>query len=147
MTAGVGTLQSNHGFGPFIANQVIVDLTYLKPWLKNAKDLNTFTSPGPGTHRGMNWMMHGELNAAVRGDKLNGPMQKIRNRVNENLMARLPPQAFTGDMRTGFEEISMSNFSNCCCELSKYVRSLTDGGVGMKSKYNPPSDHKQMELI
>jgi len=133
----VEALQSLHGWGAFMSYQVVVDLTYSKLWLKTASDYNTFTSPGPGTTKGMNWILTGNLNAEIRGDKLNEPMQRIRPLVNECVRSLVKKSEWTGDFFTGFAEISMSNYSNCCCETSKMVRSIMDGGTErMKNKYN-----------
>lgn len=137
MGKAVGALLQNHGWGPFLANQVVVDLTYLPRWLKKAEDYNTFTSPGPGTTKGMNWMITGKMNGGIFGPKLNKHMIRFRQLVNKEVRRQLPKNAWTGDMTTGFEEISMSNYSNCNCELSKMIRSLKDGGANMKNKYVP----------
>jgi hypothetical protein len=135
MGRAVEALQQHHGFGPFIANQVVVDLTYLDPWLKKAEDYNTFTSPGPGTIKGMNWMISGKMNGGIPGNKLNKHMIKFRELVNKEVRRQVPAKYWTGNMKTGFEDISMSNYSNCNCETSKMVRSLKDGGANMKNKY------------
>lgn len=136
MALAVEALSKQHGFGPFIANQVIVDMTYLDRWLKRAPDYNTFTSPGPGTIKGMNWMITGKMNGGISGKKLNEHMIRFRELVNAEVRRQLPKSAWTNDMKTGFEEISMSNYSNCNCETSKMVRSVKDGGANMKNKYS-----------
>jgi hypothetical protein len=135
MTKAVAALSKHHGWGPFLANQVVVDMTYMDRWLKKAPDYNTFTSPGPGTVKGMNWMITGRMDGGVQGRKMNSEMIRFRDLVNLEVKRQLPKEAWTGNMTTGFEEISMSNYSNCNCETSKMVRSLKDGGANMKNKY------------
>ena len=133
----VESLRSLHGWGSFMSYQVVVDLTYSKRWLKGAEDYNTYTSPGPGTTRGMNWILSGSLQGPVKADKLNAPMQRVRVLVNKRVKKMVKKSEWTGDFYTGFAEISMSNYSNCCCETSKMVRSILDGGTDrMKNKYD-----------
>ena len=135
MAKGVSTLSGFHGWGPFMANQVIVDLSYSNHWLEKADDYNTFTSPGPGTTRGMNWMISGKMDGKVNGKNLNAPMIYFRDQVNACLREKVPKKWWTDNMETGFQEISMSNYSNVNCELAKMVRSINDGGTAMKTKY------------
>lgn len=137
MLEAVSTLTKCHGFGPFIANQVVVDLTYSKKWLGKAPDLNTFTSPGPGTVKGMNWILTGNLHSGISGKKLGPDMIRTRDLVNMTVKKLVPKKYWTGDFRTGFADVSMPNYSNCNCELSKMVRSIQDGGTHrMKNKYD-----------
>lgn len=137
MASAVEALQKHHGWGPFLANQVVVDMTYMRRWLQKAEDYNTFTSPGPGTIKGMNWMITGKMNGGISGKKLNADMIKFRELVNKEVKRQVPAEWYTDDMETGFEEISMSNYSNCNCETSKMVRSQKDGGANMKNTYKP----------
>jgi hypothetical protein len=136
MVEAVAAITSHRGWGPFLANQAVVDLTYSKKWLGRASDLNTFTSPGPGTCKGMNWMITGRMNGGIAGKKLNEHMIRFRNQVNAEIKSRVPTAYWTCDFRTGFAPISMPNYSNCNCETSKMIRSIQDGGAGMKNKYN-----------
>ncbi len=130
-------IQSIHGFGPFLSYQVAVDLSYSSKWLKTASDYNTFTSPGPGTTRGMNWILTGKLGAKIKNRALNEPMNRVRPLVNAEVRKLVSDKEWTGNPLTGFAEISMSNYSNCCCETSKMVRSILDGGTErMKNKYD-----------
>jgi len=131
--AAIGSL---HGFGPFLSYQVAVDLSYSKNWLGSAEDVNTFTSPGPGTTKGMNWIISGSLHGKVRGPGLNPHMNRVLPKVNRLVRKMVSKKEWNGDPFTGFAEISMSNYSNCCCETSKMVRSILDGGTHrMKNKY------------
>ncbi len=137
MTDAMTAICKYHGIGPFIGNQILVDLSYSKKWLGRAPDINTFTSPGPGTTKGMNWMISGHMNGPVRGKHLNEPMIRFRGLVNNAVKRKVPARLWTGDYRTGFTNVDMSGYSNVNCELSKMVRSIIDGDTGrMKNKYN-----------
>ena len=46
-------LQQVHGWGPFLAAQVVADLKYVEP-LKSAADWATFAVSGPGSSKGLN---------------------------------------------------------------------------------------------
>jgi hypothetical protein len=59
LEGAVKALRANHGWGPFMAYQVVVDLTYTDKWLGSAPDLNTFNSAGPGTTRGLSRVFYG----------------------------------------------------------------------------------------
>lgn len=136
MAEACAALTSQRGWGMFMSNQVAVDLSYSKKWLGNAPDLNTFTSPGPGTTRGMNWVLSGSLRPVLTGDRLNADMQRLRILVNRQVKKMVKKSEWTDDFRTGFAEISMPNYSNCNCETSKMVRSILDGDTSrMKNKY------------
>lgn len=137
MVDSLAALTSFHGWGAFMSNQVLVDLSYSKKWLGRAPDLNTFTSPGPGTTKGMNWLLNGHMQAVYKGDKLNEPMIRTRDLVNAAVRAKVPAKYWTEDPWTGFATISMPNYSNCHCETSKMVRSILDGDTSrMKNRYN-----------
>jgi hypothetical protein len=135
MEKAVLALTSCHGWGAFMAYQVIVDLSYSEKWLRRASDFNTFTSPGPGTTRGMNWTHTGVLRPSIHGRNLNPLMIQYRRAVNEILRDKVSEKFRTNDPFTGFAPLSMSNYSNTNCELSKYVRSLRDGGAAMRNNY------------
>lgn len=134
MAEAVETLRTQQGWGPFMAYQVVVDLSYSKRWLAKADDYNTYTSAGPGTTRGMNRLMYGGKIVKKKSAQLSEPMQIALPKVNELLKARVKDKHWTGDFRTGFAPISMSNFSNSCCEYDKYCRLI--GGEGEpRSRY------------
>lgn len=133
----VEALSQEKGWGAFMSYQVIVDLSYSDQWLRKAEDFNLFTSPGPGTTRGMNRLMYGGKKALKKADELRTPMQIALGKVNRLLrerVARGGDRWWTDDFRTGFQELSMSNFSNANCEYDKYCRLL--GGEGEpRSRY------------
>jgi hypothetical protein len=134
MESFVTEMTKCHGWGAFMAYQVAVDLSYSKKWLGNAPDVHTYTSPGPGTTRGMARLMTGGKKAELRGKALNKYMIKLREKMNERGKELINPKWWTGDFKTGFAELSMPNVSNCCCEFDKYCRLI--GGEGEpRSRY------------
>lgn len=134
MAKAVESLKKNQGWGAFMAYQVIVDLSYSDRWLRRAEDFNSYTSPGPGTTRGMNRLIYGGRKNLLNGDKLNEPMIKARKEINRYLKETVPEEYWTGDFRTGFSTLEMSNVSNSFCEYDKYVR-LISGQGEPRSRY------------
>jgi len=134
MEAFVKEMTKCHGWGAFMAYQVAVDLSYSKKWLGNAPDIHTYTSPGPGTTRGMARLIGGSKKAEHRGAKLNKYMINLRSKMNERAKELVNPKWWTGDCKTGFEELSMSNVSNSLCEYDKYTR-LISGEGEPRSRY------------
>ncbi len=134
MDAFVGEMTKCHGWGAFMAYQVAVDLSYSKKWLGSAPDVHTYTSPGPGTTRGMARLMTGGRKPELRGDKLNKYMIRLREKMNERAPQLVKPEWWTGDFHTGFADLSMPNVSNCLCEYDKYVR-LISGQGEPRSRY------------
>ena len=138
------TLYSFHGYGPFVTYQVLGDLSYSNKWLGVAKDKNSFTSPGPGTQRGINWLHHGSIKQ--RGDNevievLSNAkeqaelLRKYRVLANDMIKEKVGSE-WTGNFKTGFAEITMGNWQNCMCESSKMIRSILDGGTDrIKNRY------------
>jgi hypothetical protein len=138
MEGAVEALRQHQGWGAFMAYQVIVDLSYSLEWLGNAEDYNTYTSPGPGTTRGMNRLMYGGKKGGKKPHELNEPMRIALAKVNVLLrerVARAGDRWWTDDFKTGYQELSMSNFSNANCEYDKYCRLLGNEGEP-RSRYN-----------
>lgn len=133
----VNTLGKLHGWGSFRSYQVVVDLTYSKKWLGTAHDLNTFNSPGPGTQRGLNRYFTGSKKLTLPKKDLGPLIVQLRDEVNRKLRELVPKEWMTGNMKTGFQELTLSNVSNLCCEWDKMER-VRNGEGGMKNSYNPP---------
>jgi hypothetical protein len=134
MEAFVGQMTKCHGWGAFMAYQVAVDLSYSNRWLGRAPDVHTYTSPGPGTTRGMARLISGGKRAEIRGAKLNPYMIKLRGLMNERAKELINPKWWTDDYRTGFADLSMPNVSNCLCEYDKICR-LYGGEGEPRSRY------------
>lgn len=132
----VTALTAHQGWGPFMSYQVIVDLTYSNRWLGRADDIDTFTSPGPGTTRGMNRLLYGGRKVQTLGKHLNEQMLSARQAVNAAARKLVPAEWWTDDFHTGFVPLSAANFSNLCCEYDKYCRVISGEGEP-RSGYKP----------
>lgn len=127
----VSTLREYPGYGPFIAYQVVVDLTYSKKWLGNAVDLNTFTSPGPGTCKGANFIMNGNTDKKINRKDVDKVLQLMLRRSRDE---RFWP-VNSKDPLTGFAPLTMSNMSNVFCEFSKIASVYEGSRTRLKNTY------------
>lgn len=121
------TLQQAHkelmkveGLASFLAAQIIADLknTYCHP-LRCALDWGTFSAPGPGSLRGLEWFWEEPVTAKNYNIKIEQAM--------EILIFELPGHII--------QKLCMQNLQNCFCEYSKYMKVSTDSGRS-KRKYN-----------
>lgn len=101
-------LTSFHGWGPFMAYQVVVDLRWTH-YLRNAPDIQTWSALGPGSRRGLN-RLNGrpvDFNLSQR----DGLPEMLRLHAEQDTYrgAHVPP-------------IDLSDIQNCLCEFDKYSR-------------------------
>lgn len=134
MEHAVKKLSTYHGWAAFMSYQVIVDLSYSENWLANAPDLNTFTSPGPGTRKGQQFLTTGVLGKSSSFVGVQEQMIAGREEANKRIQALVPKTLWTGDFRTGFAPMEMSNYSNSLCEFSKWMAVSTGSGQ-MRASY------------
>ena len=140
----VETLKRYRGYGPFIAYQVTVDLTYSDKWLGKASDLNTFNSAGPGTCRGLGRVFHNHRGTRMDdAEKTKLLAFQLKASRNDNYWPNTAK-----DPKKGFAPLSMSNVSNINCEYDKYMRVCLGQGK-MRSKYPglQPSKADQQSLF
>lgn len=105
------------GGSGFMAAQIICDLAYTHV-LERAADWWTWSSPGPGSKRGLNRLLGRPVDNPVPKD-WEGQMNKLRQIIFSKLKIRLHAR----------------DAQNCLCEYDKYVRVLTGEGQS-KRKYN-----------
>jgi hypothetical protein len=122
------TLNSYHinlgqmnGFGSFMTAQVIADLKYHKPLL-HAKDWMTFAASGPGSRRGLNYVLGRDKKSNWVEDDWRLELLRLRDKL-------LPK----------FERFNMpiphaQDTQNLLCEYSKYHRAIHEGQMP-KQKY------------
>lgn len=117
-------LMDENGMGSFMAAQVVADLKYVAP-LQNAKDWWSFASSGPGSRRGMSYVM-GKNPKEIRWrehewrEALSELAELVRPHIKQANMPRIHAQ----------------DLQNCLCEFSKYRR--TQLGTGRpKQKFVP----------
>ena len=125
------TLASFHGrlaeagltVGSFIAGQVVADLKYVRP-LKDAPDFWSWAAMGPGSMRGLNYVIG--LDPETKW-KQNLFLERL-----QELAVLIEPLV----KKAGMERLHNQDLQNCLCEFSKYEkvrlghgrpRSLYDG--------------------
>lgn len=115
---------SVHGFGPFLANQIVTDLRYTKWWAK-APDWHTFVLGGPGTSRGL---------CRYFGEPLR--IDKPQKWIHPRLMQVREHVAMTLGEPFATYFLDPNNVSNSFCEFDKYARVLQGEGR-VNRMYNP----------
>lgn len=111
-----GALMQLHGLGSFMAAQVVADLKYLPGHpLNNAVDFMSWAAPGPGSLRGMKWLV-----GDFKPSQFLPILTDLRWKVDESKVLNEP--------------ISAQDLQNCLCEFDKFMR--VKNGVGRsKRKY------------
>lgn len=115
------TLGQMQGFGSFMTAQVIADLKYVSP-LKDATDWWTFAASGPGSRRGLNFILGRDRKSPWMEDEFRlklGWLQKKLEPMFESV--RMPA-------------LHAQDCQNLLCEYSKYHRATTEGKMP-KQKY------------
>ena len=110
------TLQEVDGLGSFLAAQVVADMKNTKGHpLEKADDWWTFSAPGPGSLRGLDWyfnsdhMMTGARTGIITSRWYEVSLTHCRDEVDHLLPDYVP-------------RISNQDFQNCLCEFSKYCK-------------------------
>ena len=107
------------GMGSFMAAQVVCDVKYstASP-LVHATDWHTWAASGPGSRRGLNWVMSRDTDAPWKEAEWLATLTELK--------AKIDPLAENSRIPT----IDAQNLQNCLCELFKYARGSS------RSKYN-----------
>jgi len=116
-------LQKFEGFGSFMTGQVLADLKNTG-WhhFSTAKDWYTFSVPGPGSLRGMEWL-HG------------GNIHKPKRRLWPERMKELRERIWDDSELVHIPKLCAQDIQNCLCEFDKYCRVFNSTGKS-KRKYN-----------
>lgn len=109
-------LLPGHGWGTFMAAQVVADLKHTR-YLKDATDWWSWAASGPGSRRGLNYVLGREYGAAWREDEWLGALTQLRKEVKTPV------------------RLCAQDFQNCLCEFSKYW-GFKQGDSRPRSKYN-----------
>ena len=131
--AAFKVINSLYGMGPFLAYQVMVDLTYPLRRLGGTPlvqfSQNDWAKLGPGAQRGFSRLSntHNQLQGLI------WLYDHQRSRFAEYGL----DFPWLLDEKGDIVEISLANFQNCCCEFHKY-RSILDGTGKAQRLYNPP---------
>ena len=119
----VETLARGFGISTFMAGQVAADLTYCEQ-LGSALDLHTYAPIGPGSARGLNYLLNRSPSAGWTQDQFNSELIKVRNAVVDELE---------------IEDLTLHDVQNCLCEFSKYCRTVLGEGKP-KTVYQPEKE-------
>jgi hypothetical protein len=114
------TLNSYHmnlgqmqGFGSFMTAQVIADIKYHKPLL-HAKDWDTFAASGPGSRRGLNYILGRDKKANWDEDTWRLELGRLREKLLPMFERAQMPKPHAQDVQ------------NLLCEFSKYWRMVME---------------------
>lgn len=66
--------------GGFVAYEVVCDLRYTR-YLRDAPDIMTWTHPGPGAKRGLNWILGRDREAPISMDKAIREMVRLHEKI------------------------------------------------------------------
>ncbi len=116
-------LQGIQGIGSFISGQIIADLknTPGHP-LAKAEDWWTWCAHGPGSLRGMAWLIYPGQALKCRPGEFYPQMVKLKTELNSALG------------KSSVSGLHMQDIQNCLCEFDKYMRVSTGTGRS-KRKY------------
>lgn len=119
----VSELSGSFGISTFMAGQVAADLTYC-PQLVHADDLLTYAPIGPGSSRGLNYLLNRAPSAGWSQEAFNCELMKIRDAVISELQ---------------IYDLTLHDVQNCMCEYSKYCRTVLGEGKP-KTTYQPEKE-------
>lgn len=116
-------LQAVDGVGSFLAGQVVADMknTPSHP-LSTAPDWWTWSTPGPGSLRGLSWYFH-QQPTGVTAATYAQALRTCRQQVDPLIWPQVP-------------RISNQDFQNCLCEFSKWCKVRYLRGH-VRNKYDP----------
>jgi len=115
-------LMAEHGFGSFMAAQIIADVKWVEP-LRSASDWVTFAASGPGSRRGLNRLTGRPVKQAWKEAEWKAVLLRLRTKV----LPRLPK---------ALRNLDAQNFNNAACEFDKYRR-VVEGTGKPKQIFRP----------
>lgn len=116
-------LMENVGMGSFMTAQVIADMKYVAPLL-DATDWWTFAASGPGSRRGMSYLMGYDPRTPWKEHEWRDALAELAVRVKPRIKEVKLPRLHAQDLQ------------NCLCEFSKYRRTQLKTGRP-KQKFVP----------
>lgn len=114
------------GFGPFMAYEIVTDLRHTAV-LRNAHDIMTWASPGPGCARGLGWVVYNDNEMFHYGGRAD--MQEMLFAMRELLSYSQNPELWPWPTRRW----EMREVEHALCEYDKYRR--VQAGGRAKRKY------------
>jgi hypothetical protein len=115
------TLGQMQGFGSFMTAQVIADIKYHPP-LNKANDWETFAASGPGSRRGLNYVLDRGRRDTWTEDEFRLELGRLREKLLPLFARHQMPKPHAQDVQ------------NLLCEWSKYWRAVTEDKMP-KQKY------------
>jgi hypothetical protein len=117
----VAELSKCFGISTFIAGQVAADLTYTG---MDIEDLFTYAPIGPGSSRGLNYLLGKQPFATWKQKEFNAELSNIFSQIVEHLE---------------IVDMTLHDVQNCMCEYSKYCRAVLGEGKP-KTTYQPETE-------
>jgi len=117
----VEALSQCFGISTFIAGQVAADLTYTG---LDFDDLYTYAPIGPGSSRGLNYLLNRAPFATWSQGAFNAELIRLRLEIIEHLK---------------ITDMTLHDVQNCMCEFSKYCRAVLGEGKP-KTTYQPETE-------
>lgn len=112
------------GLGSFLSYQIFVDLTYIDEFPFSE---NEFTVAGPGCKKGLD-MLFKDRNGMTHEECLFWVRDHIEEEFKHRLGKSLDPQRLFADLPEYDRCLNVMSLENCFCELSKYIRAITNTG-------------------
>jgi len=114
----VAELSKCFGISTFIAGQVAADLTYTG---MDVEDLYTYAPIGPGSSRGLNYLLGRAPFATWKQKEFNAELSNVYGEIVDKLE---------------IVDLTLHDVQNCMCEFSKYCRAVLSEGKP-KTTYQP----------
>lgn len=111
--------------GPFVANEITMDLAYLTDALDRATDRETFIRLGPGSVRGLRRLRGVPPGSGIEQPRPTADDWRKFNSVCTSLRQRPPLPELT---------LTVHDVEHCLCEYDKYARALEGGHL--KNRYH-----------
>lgn len=112
------------GISTFMAGQVAADLTYSQVQMGKAPDLFTYAPIGPGSSRGLNYLLERAPTAGWGQEHFNRELMNIHQAIVDVL---------------DIDTMTLHDVQNCMCEYSKYCRTVLGEGKP-KTTYQPETE-------
>lgn len=110
----VDVLSECFGISTFMAGQVAADLTYSKKHLGTASDLLSYAPIGPGSTRGLNYLLGRSPYSSWVQEEFNAALIEIDRKIYEEL---------------DITDMTLHDVQNVMCEFSKYCRVVLKEGI------------------
>lgn len=120
----VTELSKSFGISTFMAGQVAADLTYAPGHLDKAIDLTTYAPIGPGSSRGLNYLLKLTSNATWKQNEFNIILVLLSRSIEKYL---------------NITDLTLHDVQNIMCEYSKYCRTVLEDGKP-KTTYQPETE-------